>query len=226
VSVFVPPRRPSRELLDDDISSDEAERSLRDIEWVHRRLCGRGLLRRRFAPVLAGLGGGSLRVLDVGCGSGHVARDVAALGTNGAAPRVLGVDLKVAHVRLAPRRRSVAADALRLPFASGSVDVVLSTLFLHHFSPEEVVALLVESARVARRAVVAYDLARHRLGSAIIGALGPLVFESRVSVADGRSSVRHADSPAEALARASPVLPGPPVSSLGPFAWELVWRRG
>ena len=224
MSLLVPKRRPSLELLDTDVSSHDSEASLRDIEWVHRRLGGRRMVRRRLAPLLSELGPGPLTLLDVGCGSGHVAKDLQDLADGGAT--AYGVDLKVVHARLALRGRTLAADAFRLPLAPRSVDVVLSTLFLHHFSPDEVVALLAESARVARRAVVAFDLARHRVALAIIAAVGPLFFESRLSILDGRASVRQAYTPEEAREIAARALPAARVTRSGPFAWQLVWRRG
>jgi ubiquinone/menaquinone biosynthesis C-methylase UbiE len=57
----------------------------------------------------------------------------------------------------------LCADALSLPFAAGSFDVVTASMFLHHFKHEEVVRLLRGFVRLARRAVVINDLRRHWL---------------------------------------------------------------
>jgi SAM-dependent methyltransferase len=217
-------RLPSPELLDGDVPPHEAEASLRDIEWVHRNLGGRALVRRHLAPVLASLGAGSPTLLDVGCGSGHVAREIGRPGP--AAPRVLGLDLKMSHARLSPRGLTLAGDALRLPLADGSVDVVFSTLFLHHFGPEEVRRLLAEAARVARRAVVALDLTRSVASLALVSVVGPLFFESRLSIADGRASVRQAYTLEEARSLAQAALPGASVTRAGAFVWGLVfWKE-
>jgi len=225
MSLLVPPRRPARELLDEEIAPADAHASLRDIEWVHRRLGGRRMVRGRLAPLFAELGPGPLTVLDVGCGSGHVGRDLVEAPLDGSAPAAFGVDVKVSHLRLAPRGLAVAGDAARLPLASRSVDVVLSTLFLHHFAPEGLALVLAESARVARRAVVAFDLARSRTALAAISVVGPLFFRSRVSIADGPASVRQAYTPREAREIAERSLPGARVVPAGPFVWQLVWRR-
>lgn len=228
MSFWVPARRPAPERLDADVPASEARDSLGDMEWVHDRLGGRALLRRRLLPLLSELSDGrpSLTLLDIGCGSGHVGRDMAAAAAGrGLALRVLGLDRKVAHVRLAGGGRSVAADGLRLPVRDQSVDVVFSTLFLHHLSPEELAVLFSESLRVARRAVVAFDLARHRLPLAAVSVLGPLVFRSRLSIEDGKTSVRQAYTPEEIAALAAAALPGARVVRPGAFTWELVWRR-
>jgi len=229
MSFWVPQRRPEPELLDaDGVPADEAEASLADIEWVHRRLGGRSLVRRRLIPLLATLGapGIGLSILDLGCGSGHVGRDlVEAAAAHGMRLHLLGIDRKISHARLAARGSTVAADAFRLPFPDRGVNVVLSTLFLHHFSPGEAATLLAESRRVAASAIVVLDLARHRLALAAIGVLGPIAFRSALSVADGKTSVRQAYTPEEIAAIAAPVLPGARVSKAARFVWELVWTR-
>jgi SAM-dependent methyltransferase len=232
MSFWVPRRRPDSELLDGDgVSSSEAEASLADIEWVHRRLGGRALVRRRLVPLLAALPAGrgeqgAISVLDLGCGSGHVGRDLAAAARDsGVRLRIFGLDRKASHARLADRGTTVTADALRLPFPDQSVDVVLSTLFLHHFAPAEMTALLTESRRVAAAAVVALDLSRHRLALAAISIVGPLAFRSRLSVLDGKTSVRQAYTAREIASLAEAALPGARVARISRFVWELVWKR-
>jgi len=229
MSFWVPRRRPGPELLDGPgVPADEAEASLADIEWVHHRLGGRALVRRRLHPLFASRAGreDALVILDLGCGSGHVGRDLlAAAAETGACVRVFGLDRKMSHARLAERGTAVVADTLRLPFRDRSVDVVLSTLFLHHFSPGEAAALLAESRRVAASAVVVLDLMRHRLALAAISMVGPVAFRSRLSVADGKTSVRQAYTPEEIAAIAAPVLPGASVTMASRFVWELVWKR-
>ncbi|MDL2718841.1 MAG: methyltransferase domain-containing protein [Acidobacteriota bacterium] len=229
MSFWIPERRPDAELLDGGgVSPSEAEESLADIEWVHRRLGGRALVRRRLLPLLASLPPrqGALSVLDLGCGSGHVGRDLlAAAAESDLRLRVLGLDRKTSHARLAVRGTAVAADALRLPFPDRSVDVVLSTLFLHHFAPAELAALLAESRRVAAAAVVALDLSRHRLALAAIAVIGPLAFRSRLSTLDGMTSVRQAYTPGEIAAISGTALPGARLTRISRFVWELVWTR-
>jgi SAM-dependent methyltransferase len=105
----------------------------------------------RFVPVRAGD-----RVLEVGCGSGVVVRDLAAMvGRRGA---VAGVDhsrtvLAAARrlCRPAPGRGRIAlhlGDGARLPFAAGRFDVAVGiTVILHVAEPTVVVR---EMARVTR----------------------------------------------------------------------------
>ena len=105
------------------------------------------------AEMLAAAGPrGDERVLDVGCGAGHTALAFA--------PRVrevVGLDLTEAMLAeaaaLAARRglgnlRFEQGDAMALPFADASFDLVTCRLCAHHFERPE--AALREAARVLR----------------------------------------------------------------------------
>lgn len=117
-------------------------------------------LRRRFLkwiPVRAGD-----RVLEVGCGTGVVARDLAALtGRRGVVTAVDTSATLLAHARVlsrgAPGGRLVfrRADGHRLPFADGRFDVVVAiTVILHVEDPVRVVKEMVRVARAGGRVAV------------------------------------------------------------------------
>jgi SAM-dependent methyltransferase len=107
--------------------------------WVYTALVRPGLARgeRRIAEDVAWrVRSGT--ILDLGCGPGQLAIDIAAR-TPGA--RVVGVDLSREMVRLArmrardlPNVAFVFADAAALPLADESVDFIVSTGALHHFA--------------------------------------------------------------------------------------------
>ena len=85
-------------------------------------------------------------IVDLAAGSGPMSRELAQPGRT-----VVGVDLSAAELALAAERGPgpwVRADALRLPFRDGSVDVVTSSMGLVVVRPLE--ALLTEIARVLR----------------------------------------------------------------------------
>ena len=226
MSLFVPPRAPSDEILDGIVTPAQADESLADIEWIHRALGGRAILRRHLVPLLLSVPSPRPVLLDLGAGSGHVGRALEGeLSRRGRNLVTIDLDRQLLHARLSARGRSIAADALRLPLADLSVDVVSSTLFLHHFDSASVGALLRESARVARFAVVALDLTRHRVPLAINAILSRLVYRSPITGLDGHASVLQAWTIPELRALAARALPGSLVRPAGPFVQGLLWRR-
>ena len=185
-------------------------RSLEDIDLVHRRWRADRVLVRHLAPRLQAIGR-TARILDVGAGSGSVADRLGA-ALSRVAPRARMVALNRQWRHLAAGRRhlrarlpAVGADAFRLPFAEGSFDFAISTLFLHHFSPEENRAMLREFLRVARQGFAVLDLRRHLVPTLALALAGRTIFRAHTSVQDGVASLRQAYTRAEAgeLARSA-----------------------
>ncbi len=208
MSLLVPARRPGHELLDDPALPDtEMRRSLEDIDLVHRRWGAARALLAYLVPRVSALGR-SARILDVGAGSGSVADRLGrALNRAGPRARVVALDRQWRH--LAAGRRlcrgrppAVGADAFRLPFADGAFDYAISTLFLHHFSPDENRAMLREFLRVAREGFAVLDLRRHLVPTLALALAGRTVFRTHVSVRDGVTSLRQAYTREEAGALA------------------------
>ena len=226
MSLLVPPRRPSEELLDGAVDAASAEESLVDIERIHRVLGGRPIVRRHLVPLLLAVPSTRPVLLDLGAGSGHVGRELGReLARRGRELVTVDLDRQLLHARLSAKGRSVAADALRLPLPDRSVDVVSSTLFLHHLDAAGVGALLRESARVARFAVSALDLTRHRVPLAVNALLARVLYRSPITRHDGHASVLQAFTIPELRAIAARALPGTLVRPAGPFVQGLLWKR-
>jgi ubiquinone/menaquinone biosynthesis C-methylase UbiE len=178
------------EELDVGVPEDEALQSLADLRFVNRWLGGRGSLRAAVLPHLQA--SAHPRLLDVGCGSGDVA---AFLASSCAHPvQAVGVDIKLLHVQQVPREEvtPVVASVHALPFPDCSFDVVLTSLFLHHFDGDEATSVLSKLYALARRALVITDLRRARVPYVFGQLTFPWLFKSRVSRADGLLSIRRA----------------------------------
>jgi SAM-dependent methyltransferase len=180
------------ELLDEGVPEPEALGSLADLRFVNRWLGNRTRLLAAIRPHIdEARPGSSPRLLDVGCGSGDLPMWLRA--RTSPSLMAVGVDLKWLHLRQAPAEvRCVVADARSLPFASNTFDVVTASLFLHHFNEGEVAAVLRELFRLTRRVLVVNDLRRARVPYVFGRLVFPLLFRSRVSVADGMLSIRRA----------------------------------
>jgi ubiquinone/menaquinone biosynthesis C-methylase UbiE len=182
------------ESLDLGVPEAEALASLGDLRFVNRWFGGRETLRAAVQPYL--LSSDRPRLLDVGCGSGDVASFLAR-----AMPRpvqAVGLDLKLLHVRQAPREvQPLVANACALPFRAESFDVVVVSLFLHHFDAPDLPAVLRSLYATCRRALVVTDLRRALVPYLFGRALFRWLFRSRVSVEDGLLSIRRAFREAE-----------------------------
>ena len=86
---------------------------------------------------------------------------------------------------------AVAGDALALPFADESFDLVSCCLFAHHLEPQEVARFVNESLRVCRIAVMINDLIRDPVHLALAYASLPL-HRSYMTRHDALASVRRA----------------------------------
>jgi ubiquinone/menaquinone biosynthesis C-methylase UbiE len=136
-----------------------------------------------------------LSLLDVGGASGDVAARVAReMEREGVHVGYVVLDRSVAHLN--GTRRSVAADALALPFRDGSFDLVGSSLVVHHMEPGELVRFINESLRVARVAALVNDLRRSPAHLALTFA-GFALYRSRLTRHDAPASVRRAYTPRE-----------------------------
>lgn len=128
----------------------------------------------RVSRALAAQIGRASSLLDIGCGDGTVARDLAA---HVGASRVAGVDIKV---RPEVAIEVVAYDGVTLPFPTGAFDAVVISDVLHHCHDPR--AVLREALRVAGKVVAIKD--HFRLGPVsekillwmdIVGNAGPAV---------------------------------------------------
>jgi len=169
------------ELLDHAPES-EAAPNLDDLVRINRLLGGHALLLRMLGAVTPP---GEFTLLDVGAATGDNGM-VVSRAYPGA--RVVSLDRSFFHLSQGNGRR-ICGDGFQLPFSDGRFDFVFSALFLHHFPDAQVVALLREFARVARRGVLVNDLERHILPWLFLPATRWLFGWHRISLHDGPVSV-------------------------------------
>jgi phospholipid N-methyltransferase len=141
----------------------------------------------------------SFSVLDVGAASGDMGAAILRSFPNA---RVTSLDYKNNHLAQAADPKLVA-DAFRLPFRPASFDFVFSSLFLHHFTNEQVVELFTSFRAIARRAVLAIDLDRGPLAYYFLPNTRWLFGWHAITISDGQISVQAAFKKAELLALAA-----------------------
>jgi SAM-dependent methyltransferase len=190
----------------DDASVSEAELrvSLAFIERINRWL---GYTRatlshlKRFSRTWRK--GETIHIIDLATGSADVPRAILRWATHaGFDVRVVGVDFHPTTTAIANERHNerltiVRGDALDPPFADGSFDYALTSMFLHHLSAEDAVRVLRALDRLATRGIIAADLLRHPSAYAWISLF--TVASNPVVRHDARASVRQAFDPREVM---------------------------
>ena len=195
-----PPRRRGVEYLDlPGIEPGLAERSISDVAVANRLFGGTRAVLGELDAVLPELGPRAT-LLDVGTGMGDIpARARAPARRRGVELRTIGLDTSEELARASRRHGgwSVCGNALAIPIAQGSVDVVTCSQLLHHFVESDAVRLLRELDRVAGHRVIVSDLRRSYVAAAGFWAASwPLRFHA-VTRHDGVVSVMRGFTAAE-----------------------------
>ena len=152
-----------------DYTTEEYERFLKEISFINRRLGDSFALERTLLHAIERIDLKEFSVLDVGAGSGELLRFIAEFAhRTGRKAFLYGVDLNIQSVD-AMKLESAAfgeihplrGDAVNLPFADKSFDFSISSLFTHHLTDEQVIAVLSQMDRVSRRGIFSIDLHRN-----------------------------------------------------------------
>lgn len=161
---LVPARRRGREILD-DASVDAATRirSIRDVTRSNRLFGGRAAAVGAFSDAVSR--SRPVTVLDVGTGLADIPE---AIRSGHGSVTVIGLDEAADLLRDASGRldHAVGGSARSLPFRDASIDVVICSQLLHHFSDQELGDIIAELNRVAKSLVIVADLRRSWVAAA------------------------------------------------------------
>jgi SAM-dependent methyltransferase len=192
IAMLTPLRRRGVEFLDHpDVDPGVVTRSLADVARCNALFGGLSSVLDELEDTLEELPR-CATLLDVGTGLADIPRGARKLAReSGVDLMTVGLDsaLELARASRQALSFAVCGDALRLPFADRSVDVVICSQVLHHFADAEAATLLREMNRVARIRVVVSDLRRSWIAAAGLWLVSfPLRFHA-VSRHDGVISV-------------------------------------
>jgi len=137
-----------------------------------------------------------INIVDIGCGSGDMLRAVADYGRkNSFVFKLTGIDANEYTINYArklsakyPEISFIKMDVLADEFSQMRFDVVLATLFLHHFSEQQIEQLLFPVVQKAGIGVVVNDLHRSRAAYYLFKALSLFLTNPMVKK-DGAISV-------------------------------------
>jgi 2-polyprenyl-3-methyl-5-hydroxy-6-metoxy-1,4-benzoquinol methylase len=206
------------------LANDALRQNLDELETINTWLGG-------YQPILNGLArlrnqfpkGRPLHVADLGSGGGDTLRHVARWARkHGIAVELTGIDANAFMLEYAtaksqeyPEISYQKFDIFSPEFQRRPYDVVMSSLFCHHFTDEELVAMLRQWQQQARVAVIINDLHRHWLAYHSIKWLTRLLGGSYLVRHDAPMSVARAFRRADWVAL---------LARAGITRYELRWR--
>jgi len=198
----IPQRSDRAELLDDDVfDTGELAGNFRDIERVNQLLGGTSVILRHLPRLLPSQPTNEpVTVLDLASGSGDIPMAISrwakrqglamTIVASDNSPHVLALARK--HVVDYPVVTIERYDARSVPLPDKQFDIVLCSLSLHHFSPDDAVRVIREMDRLARRGFILNDLRRGRVGFAAAWIASRLTTRNRLTRHDAPLSVLRA----------------------------------
>ncbi len=149
----------------------DLRRALKEIDRINRWLGGYKLTFDALRTLPAIRDKEPVTLMDLGCGSGDMLRAVSCWAERSNIPvRLIGVDMNPTMTRLAGNRCVLrenvsfrTADVFSDALMEDRPDVVMSTLFVHHFDREALIRLLQRMQELATQAVIINDPDRHPL---------------------------------------------------------------
>ncbi len=143
--------------------------------------------------------GKTIRIVDLGCGNGDMLRKIHQFGIkHGYVLDLVGVDANPNSIDYA-RELSTgmenlsfkALDIFSEEFREMEYDIAIATLFMHHFSDEEITKLVSELQQKSTIGVLINDLHRSELAYGLFWVIS-LFFRNEVARNDGLVSIRKA----------------------------------
>lgn len=188
-------RNTNPEMMDDfRLGAEVIHPIMRELEVINRLLGGYSLFFDAFEKI--GLNDGMV-IADWGCGGGDSLREIAKWARKRKIElQLLGLDATESALTYAreksagfPEISFIHADVLESKIPPKEYDIVISSLFTHHFEDESWVRLIKKMVESASRAVIVNDLHRHWFAYESIGILTALLSNSEMIKHDSKLSV-------------------------------------
>ncbi|WP_255481037.1 methyltransferase domain-containing protein [Pontibacter sp. Tf4] len=151
------------------LAGDELEQNLRELEIINNRLGGHKVVLDALEKLTANYSGQLITIADIGCGGGDTLKTIARWAKRkNVNVQLTGVDANdfmVNYARQHCRNYSnitiAQHDVFSPEFTTQTYDIIVCSLFCHHFTDAQLVKLFRQLYRQATIAVVINDLHRH-----------------------------------------------------------------
>jgi ubiquinone/menaquinone biosynthesis C-methylase UbiE len=190
--MFLNKRSYKKEIMDDfSIQDERIDDALNELHIINILLGGSSATRQGLTEILKNFSlNGIFKVADIGAGGS----DVFNFKKQGINIQLISIDKNIRALKYIKNKNPdslvVCADALQLPLKPKSIDLIHTSLFLHHFNDHSINKLLVDFKKAAKRGIIINDLRRSVLALWGITLLTKLFSKSDMVTNDGPLSVK------------------------------------
>jgi 2-polyprenyl-3-methyl-5-hydroxy-6-metoxy-1,4-benzoquinol methylase len=191
-------RTDKEELMDDfSIGGDLLRDTLNTLENINRWLGGNKVTLNGLKILLKNhTKEEKITIIDIGCGHGDILRDVANFGRKAQFHfQLIGVDANPEAIKYAqelsidfPEISFRTEDIFSENFKNQHFDIVLATLFLHHFKEDLLIEFLKNTLQNTKIGIVVNDLHRNKLAYYLFMILS-IFIKNKMIIEDGLTSV-------------------------------------
>jgi 2-polyprenyl-3-methyl-5-hydroxy-6-metoxy-1,4-benzoquinol methylase len=190
------------EIMDDlNCAGSTLDQTLRELEFINKWLGGNVITINALNDLLTTYDKSkAISIADLGCGNGDMLRIISEWGTSrGFNLKLVGIDanayiIKAAqkHLEAYPHIEFQALNIFSEDFQKQKFDVVIGTLFYHHFSNEQLINFFSQLKHQIRIGFIINDIHRHWLAYYSIKALTQAFSKSSMVKYDAPLSVLRA----------------------------------
>ncbi len=195
-------RSDQEEIMDDlNCDGEVVNQTLRELDFINQWLGGNYVTISALRKVWSSLPKEKeINIADLGCGSGEILRIVSRLAkTENRKVNLIGIDANTNIIRYAHEHSKDfqnvtfhAVDVFSNDFKSYRFDIVIATLFMHHFSSEQLVSFFFGLRDQTNHAIIINDIHRHPIAYYSIRLLTALFSKSTMVKYDAPLSVKRA----------------------------------
>jgi 2-polyprenyl-3-methyl-5-hydroxy-6-metoxy-1,4-benzoquinol methylase len=212
------------EIMDDlDCKGEVVDQTLRELDFINQWLGGNAVTLNALRLLWKSNNkSGTITIADLGCGSGEMMKLIYKLANkNKQRVFLTGIDANANIIEYAKRNQvnnSIAFESINIfsdEFKVREFDIIVCTLFLHHFTGEELVLVFKSFKQQARIGIIVNDIHRHPLAYYSIKWLTQLFSKSEMVKFDAPLSVLRAFTKSELKDL---------LSKSGITNYELTWK--
>lgn len=221
------------EIMDDlDCHGEVVNQTLRELDIINHWLGGHAVTLHAIQSAWKSIPKAqTITIADLGCGSGEMLRILARLAEKAnrkvvligydANPNI--IDYAITHSKEFNNITFQSTNVFSREFQDQKFDFILATLFMHHFTEEELVTLLLSLKKQAKSALIINDIHRHPLAYHSIKLLTSLFSRSEMVRFDAPLSVVRAFTKLELQQiLANSTIANYTLSWKWAFRWQLI----